>query len=226
MRVLPIILVGSSALSTTFAQSYGPPNGDCTNADQNVCCDMTNDGFHLARSFCVDHGCNQNICSGKPSGGSGYHDDDDDLWGSGGATQWGHDDDVDWSPPVDTWGAPQTKSWGGGTQQWGDWGTGWGSDGHPTFSPTLSPTLTPTLSPVWSAPKYDRQKSYYPPTPYYPPPATLPAPKPYYPPPPPAPKFVEVETCCTTGADACPMEFRTEKQSFFSGSVRVCCGRF
>jgi len=61
---------GSSAQSTTttFAQSYGPPSGDCTNADQNVCCDMTNDGFVDARSFCIDHGCNQNICSGKPSG--------------------------------------------------------------------------------------------------------------------------------------------------------------
>jgi hypothetical protein len=66
-----------------------------------------------ARKFCIEHGCNQNICSGKPSG-SGYddddtrrvgvkkdedHDNDVDLWGSGGVTRWGKDED-----DYDAWG--------------------------------------------------------------------------------------------------------------------------
>jgi len=86
-----------------------------------------------ASQFCIEHGCNQSICSGKQSG-SGYdndtwsvgvnvkmkkddkdkdednededHDNDNDvdLWGSGGATQWGKDED-----DYDGWGVDKWK---------------------------------------------------------------------------------------------------------------------
>ena len=212
MRVLPITaVIGSSILSPSFAQHYGTItyNNRCSRADQNTCCEMTFDRFEGARNFCIDHGCSQNVCYVKPS--SYVDDDDDDYRSHGGASNWG---------------APQTNSWGGSTQQWGDWGTGWGSDGHPTFSPTVSPTDADDWSEPEPEPVYYNPKTYYPPPPapkpYYPPP--VPVSKPYYPPPAPAPVPKTVEVCCVTGADECPMDFPTETQEILFETVRICCG--
>eukprot|EP00984_Skeletonema_dohrnii_P033364 scaffold29689_cov72-Skeletonema_dohrnii-CCMP3373.AAC.2 len=110
MRVLPII-VGSSVLSTSFAQQYRTRSSSsmCSTDDQHTCCEMILGGSRSlegARDFCIDRGCNQNICYGKPSGsGVGAkkdatdedydHVNDIDLWGSGDATQWGEDKDED-----------------------------------------------------------------------------------------------------------------------------------
>ena len=137
MRVLSIIVVGSSTLSTSFAQSPSSYRPTCSTGDQQICCEMTNDKFEGAISFCSDHGCSQSSCSAKPSGG-------DSTWssGSGGVSKWGKDDDDVWSTTKATsWGGSTTKatSWGGGdtSHQWGDWGAGWVSVGvgHPTSRP-------------------------------------------------------------------------------------------
>jgi len=138
MRVLPIIVVGSSTLSTTFAQSPSSYRPTCSTNDQRTCCEMTSGKFNGANGFCSDHGCSQNGCSAKLSGyggdstwSSGVKSDD---WGSGGISKWGKVND-------DVWSASKTTSWswgGGGTSlQWGDWGAGWVSVGvgHPTSRP-------------------------------------------------------------------------------------------
>eukprot|EP00985_Skeletonema_marinoi_P015400 scaffold7951_cov80-Skeletonema_marinoi.AAC.1 len=67
--------------------------------------------------------------------------------------------------------------------------------------------------PNWGAPKYTDTE----PKPYYHPP---PAPANYYYPPV-APEFVE--TCCSSNERVCPMDFPMQKQVFLSGKVRVCC---
>eukprot|EP00984_Skeletonema_dohrnii_P003794 scaffold1307_cov106-Skeletonema_dohrnii-CCMP3373.AAC.7 len=228
MRVLPIIVVGSSVLSTAFAQQYRARSSSssmCSAADQRTCCEMmlgSLEDAKEARHFCIEHGCNFSICAGKPSGSDvgvkmddadadedHDHDTDVDLWGSGGATQWGNNEDDYVASGVDKWrwSKDEVDS---------DW------DREATAS-----TILPSRSrqrkqrglawspPNWGAPKYTDPKPYYrPPNNYYPPSA----PTPYYPA---APEFVE--TCCSSNERVCPMDFPMQKQVLLSGKVRVCC---
>ena len=228
MRVLPII-VGSSVLSTSFAQQYRTRSSSsmCSTVDQHTCCEMILGGSRSlegARDFCIDRGCNQNICYGKPSGsGAGVgakkddsdedydHVNDVDLWGSGVATQWVKDED-------------DYNVWGGVDK--------WSKDEVSSDASASASAILPSRShqrqqrrlawspPNWGAPKYTEPKPYYSYSPpannYYPP--SAPTPYYYYPA---APEFVE--TCCSSNERVCPMDFPMQKQVLLSGKVRVCC---
>src|SRR6056300_1651166 len=106
MRVLPIIVLGGSAVSTTFANE-DPWSGGSQWGD-----DWKGDQWGAAKD--------------PWSGGSQWGKDDDDNWNGGSSykSSYGHDDDDDYKSG---YGKPNAySSYGGSSKQWGDWGTGWG----------------------------------------------------------------------------------------------------
>jgi len=181
-----------------------------------------------ARHFCIEHGCNHNICSGKPSGSDAGvkmddaddmdedhdHDTDIDLWGSGGATQWGKDEDEydAFASGVNKWSKDEDEDEVDSDRD----GAASASAILPSRSRQRQQRGLAWSPPNWGAPKYTEPKPYYqPPTNNYYPPS---APTPYYPA---APEFVE--TCCSSNERVCPMDFPMQKQVLLSGKVRVCC---
>ena len=140
------------------------------------------------------------------------HDTDVDLWGSGGATQWGNneDDHSAGASSVDKWSKDEVDS---------DWDREASASAIlPSRSRQRKQRGLAWSPPNWGAPKpkYTEPKPYYrpPANNYYPPSAPIP----YYPA---APEFVE--TCCSSNERVCPMDFPMQKQVLLSGKVRVCC---
>jgi len=204
----------------------------CSTADQHTCCEMMLGSLEAegARHFCIEHGCNHNICSGKPSGsdaGVKMDDADDmdedhdhdtaiDLWGSGGATQWGKDEDEydAFASGVNKWSKDEDEDEDEVDSDRD--GAASASAILPSRSRQRQQRGLAWSPPNWGAPKYTEPKPYYqPPTNNYYPPS---APTPYYPA---APEFVE--TCCSSNERVCPMDFPMQKQVLLSGKVRVCC---